>query len=292
MFPMGHQADHQELQRLTWIDGEWRSGNPPMLRAFDQATWLGAAIFDGSRAFDGLAPDLTLHCRRAVQSAANLGLKSPIEPEAIESLAREGIRRFPAGSHLYIRPFMWASEGGLIPDPQSTRFSLSISISPLPEPGPWRACLSRLRRPGPDMAPTNAKAVALYAQAGRAQADAQQRGFDDAVMLGPDGKVAEFTGSNFFMARDCEVLTPAPNGTFLNGITRQRVIRLLRDDGKRVTERGISPEEIANADEIFSTGNFAKVLPVTGYEDRDLQPGPIYRRARELYFNFAKTQPV
>ena len=142
------------------------------------------------------------------------------------------------------------------------------------------------------MAPTNAKAVCLYAQAGRAQAEAKARGFDDSVMLGPDGSVAEFSGSNIFRARDGEVLTPAPNGTFLNGITRQRVIRLLRQDGHKVTERPIAADEVASADEIFTTGNYAKVMPVTGYQERDLQPGPFYRRARELYFDFAKTQPA
>jgi len=142
------------------------------------------------------------------------------------------------------------------------------------------------------MAPTNAKAVCLYAQAGRAQGEAKARGFDDAVMLGPDGTVSEFSGSNFFLVKNGEVKTPAPNGTFLNGITRQRVIELLRGDGQKVTETKLLPEDIASADEIFSTGNYAKVMPITGYEDRDLQPGPIFRRARELYFAFARLQPV
>jgi branched-chain amino acid aminotransferase len=227
-----------------------------------------------------------------VQSAANLGLASPVEASKIETLAREGIKRFAPGTHLYIRPFMWATEGGLIPVPASTRFALCLSVSPLPEPGTMRACLSPLRRPGPETAPTSAKAVCLYAQAGRAQAEAKSRGFDDAVMLGPDGGVAEFSGSNIFIAHDGEVVTPAPNGTFLNGITRQRVIRLLGEHGRKVTERRLLPEEVAAADEIFSTGNYGKVLPVTGYEQRDLQPGPLYRLARQLYFDFAKSQPV
>ncbi len=280
------------MDRLTWLDGAWIEGDPPLLMAFDQATWLGGAVFDGTRAFDGCAPDLDRHCARAVQSATNLGLRSPIAADAIEALAREGIRLFPSGSHLYIRPFLWATEGGVAPEPDSTRFALSLSLTPLPEPGPLRVCLSTFRRPGPDMAPTDAKAVGLYAQAGRALTQAKSRGFDDAVMLAPDGQVAEFTGANIFLARQDEILTPAPNGAFLNGITRQRVIQLLREDGRRVSERAIAPEELTEADEIFSTGNYAKVLPVTGYEQRDLQPGPIYRRARELYFAFARRQPV
>jgi branched-chain amino acid aminotransferase len=83
------------------------------------------------------------------------------------------------------------------------------------------------------------------------------------------------------------VATPAPNGTFLNGITRQRVIALLRDDGVKVEETTLTYADFQNADEIFSTANFLKLAPVTRIDDRDLQPGPLYRRARELYWAYA-----
>jgi branched-chain amino acid aminotransferase len=78
-----------------------------------------------------------------------------------------------------------------------------------------------------------------------------------------------------------------PNGTFLNGITRQRVIELLRGDGATVIETTLRYVDFANADEIFSTGNFAKVAPVIRIDQRELQPGPFYRRARKLYWEFA-----
>jgi branched-chain amino acid aminotransferase len=83
------------------------------------------------------------------------------------------------------------------------------------------------------------------------------------------------------------VATPAPNGTFLNGITRQRVIALLREDGVKVEETTLSYADFQRADEIFSTANFLKVAPVTRIDDRAMQPGPIYRRARELYWAYA-----
>ena len=280
------------MDKLNWIDGEWVEGDPKIMKAWAQAIWLAGAIFDGARSFDGYAPDLALHCERAIRSAANLGLKSPKSAKEIEAILREGIRKFPHGVPLYLRPFMWADEGGLMPDPNSTRLVVSLSVTPLPQPGPNTACLSKFKRPGADLAPTDAKAVSLYAQAGRAQSEARQRGYDDAVMLGPDGFVAEFSGSNIFIVKDGVVLTPKPNGTFLNGITRQRVIQLLRDNGVAVEERNLLPADLESCDEMFSTGNFAKVLPVTRYEQRDFQPGPTYRKARELYFNYAKTQPV
>ena len=106
-------------------------------------------------------------------------------------------------------------------------------------------------------------------------------------MLDMLGNVAEFGNSNVFMAKDGIVYTPAPNGTFLNGITRQRVIELLRGDGVTVVEATLRYADFESADEIFSSGNFAKVAPVIRIDDRQLQPGPFYARARKLYWEFA-----
>ncbi|MGY3106750.1 branched-subunit amino acid aminotransferase/4-amino-4-deoxychorismate lyase [Bradyrhizobium sp. LM6.9] len=106
-------------------------------------------------------------------------------------------------------------------------------------------------------------------------------------MLDMLGNVAEFGNSNVFMARDGVVCTPVPNGTFLNGITRQRVISLLRADGVTVVEKTLRYADFLSADEIFSTGNFAKVAPVIRIDDRELKPGPLYARARKLYWDFA-----
>jgi branched-chain amino acid aminotransferase len=105
------------------------------------------------------------------------------------------------------------------------------------------------------------------------------------------GNVAELGTANIFMAKDGVVLTPAANGTFLSGITRARVIALLREAGVTVVEAVLRYFDFQSADEIFSTGNFTKVSPVTRIDDRDLQPGPFYRRARELYWEFAHAGP-
>jgi branched-chain amino acid aminotransferase len=99
--------------------------------------------------------------------------------------------------------------------------------------------------------------------------------------------VSEIAIANIFYARGGEVYTPVPNGTFLNGVTRQRVILLLRQAGVPVHECSLSWRDFLEADEVFSTGNFAKLMPITRIEARDLQPGPIYARARALYWAFA-----
>jgi branched-chain amino acid aminotransferase len=113
------------------------------------------------------------------------------------------------------------------------------------------------------------------------------RGFDNALVRDMLGNVAETATSNIFMVKDGVVLTPFPNGSFLNGITRQRVVTLLRGAGVEVVETVLGVADFLDADEIFSTGNYAKVVPITRIEDRELQPGPVQSRARKLYWEWA-----
>jgi branched-chain amino acid aminotransferase len=275
------------MDAITYLDGKWIEGNPPLYGVRDHATWLASVVFDGARAFDGVSPDLDLHCQRVVTSAKALGLAPGLTSGEILELAREGVAKFPNLSELYIRPLFWAESGWVDPDPAATRFSLLIYVSPMPDPVGFSACLSTRRRPAPDMAPTDAKAACLYPNSARALREASGRGFQDAVMRDPIGNIAEFTTSNLFIAKDGIVHTPTPNGTFLAGITRLRVIALLRENGVTVRERTIGVDEIGTADELFCTGNQGKVLPAIRYEDRDLQPGPVFKRARELYWDYA-----
>jgi branched-chain amino acid aminotransferase len=94
-----------------YIDGEWIDGNPLVMGVWSHAIWMGAAVFDGARAFEGVTPDLDRHCRRAVRSAATLGLRSPMPAERIQEIALDGVARFPKGTPLYIRPFLWSEDG-------------------------------------------------------------------------------------------------------------------------------------------------------------------------------------
>lgn len=275
------------MKAFTYIDGTWQEGNPQILGSMSHATWLSSIVFDGARAFEGCTPDLDLHCERVINSARTMGLRSMLSAGEVEELARDGVSRFPRSAELYIRPMFFAESGWIAPDPESTRFALAVYESPLPKPTGFSICLSPFRRPAPDMAPTDAKASCLYPNSGRAILDAQKRGFDNAVMLDPLGYVAELATANFFIVKDGVAHTPAANGTFLAGVTRRRVLQLLRDAGYSVHERAITYEEVREADEIFSTGNFGKVQPVTRIERRHLQPGPVYTKARKLYWDFA-----
>jgi branched-chain amino acid aminotransferase len=155
------------------------------------------------------------------------------------------------------------------------------------EPRGFSITLSPFRRPTQDTMPVDAKAGCLYPNNARALFEAQARGVDNAVVCDMLGNVAELATSNIFMVKGGVVYTPIPNGTFLAGITRQRVIGLLRENGVSVMETTLKYGDLQSADEIFSTGNYSKVVPVTRIDDRKLDFGPIYKKARELYWAFA-----
>jgi branched-chain amino acid aminotransferase len=275
------------MTAIHYIDGKWVEGNPPILGPMSHATWMASVVFDGARAFEGVTPDLDKHCERLIASAYNFGLDPMLTAGEVLEIALDGIARFDKDTELYIRPMCWAESGFVTPDPESTRFLCSVFEAPLPAPDGLSICLSSLRRPTPDMAPTQAKASCLYPNSSRALVEARDKGFDNAVMLDAIGNVAELATANIWLAKDGAAHTPVANGCFLNGVTKQRVARLLQKAGVPVYERTLTFAEFLEADEIFTTGNLAKVLPITRVEQRQLQPGPIYTRARELYWSWA-----
>jgi branched-chain amino acid aminotransferase len=274
----------------TFFDEDWHEGNAPIMGPRTHAAWLCSVVFDGARAFEGVAPDLDLHCARVNDSAKKMFLIPAVSTDQWIKLAREGIARFSANVALYIRPMYWAErEGPWIQahDPESTRWCLSIYEAPMREPKGFSVTLSPFRRPTLDTMPVDAKAGCLYPNNARMLFDAQARGFDNAIVCDMLGNVAELATSNIFMAKDGVVFTPIPNGTFLAGITRQRVIGLLRKDGMEVVEKVLTYQDFEAADEIFSTGNYSKVVPVTKIGERPLEQGPLYAKARRLYWEFA-----
>ena len=275
----------------TFLDGEWFEGNKPILGPRSHAFWLGSSVFDGARAFEGVTPDLDQHCARLNRSAKAMWLKPIMTVEAMIELTREGLKRFKPGAHLYIRPTYWAElngPGSVPPDPKSTRFLLTIYEAPLPDPNVGIAItLSDCVKPLPTMAPTQAKAGCLYPNNARALLEARTRGFDNCILFDMLGNVAELATANVFLAKDGVIMTPAANGTFLNGVTRQRLLKLLRKDGKTALETTLSYADFEAADEIFVVGNYGKVTFVSRIDDRALQPGPMYRRSRELYWDYA-----
>ncbi len=276
----------------TWFEGDWHEGNHLVLGAADHGTWLGTMVFDGARFFDGVSPDLDLHCARANASATAMKLKPTMQTGMIFELAKEGIRKFDGNNPLYIRPMYWSTEGGptaVDAVPESTAFCLCIEEAAMaPEGVGFSVTTTSFCRPLLSMAVIDAKASCLYPNNARMLREAAEKGFQNAISCDALGNVAETATANIFMAKDGEVFTPVPNGSFLNGITRQRVIKLLRDAGETVHEITLKIEDFRQADEIFSTGNYSKVTHVTAFDERQFEFGPFAKKARELYWDWAQ----
>lgn len=283
-------ATPAQSKTWTYVDGDWHEGNVAILGPRSHAMWLGSSVFDGARWFEGVAPDLDLHAKRANSSAIALGLKPTETADTIVQLTWEGLKKFDGKTAVYIRPMYWAEHGGYMgvpADPASTRFCLCLYKSPMMAPDGFSVTVSPFRRPTLETMPTNAKAGCLYPNNSRSILEAKMRGFDNALVLDMLGNVAETGSSNIFLVKDGQVFTPAANGTFLSGITRARTISLLAGEGLPTIEKTLSVREFMEADEIFSTGNHSKVVPVTRIEQRNLQPGPVARKARKLYWDWA-----
>ena len=282
-------------QTWTFFEGDWHEGNVAIMGPRTHGAWLCSVVFDGARRMEGAFPDLLAHCERANRSAVALGLEPVVPVEQWAALARDGARRFARETPLYIRPMYWAEAGaaggGVMFDPGSTAWCLCLHEAAFPPPTGAAITLSPFRRPTADVAPVEAKAGSLYPNSGRALREAVERGFANCLMLDGLGNVAELANANVFLVKDGVVQTPVPNGTFLDGITRRRVIALLRQDGAEVVERILRYADFEAADEIFSSGNFQKIAPVDRIDGRELGVGPVTMRARALYWDFARSQP-
>ncbi|MEZ5913295.1 MAG: branched-chain amino acid aminotransferase [Paracoccaceae bacterium] len=279
----------------TYFNGTWHQGDVPIMRAADHGSWQGTTVFDGARLFDGVAPDLEAHLARVNRSARALMMEPSVMTDAMLEIAREGLRLFDKGACIYIRPMYWAVDGdasGIIPVADSTGFALCMEeIGMSPPDAAITLSTTRFRRPVLENAVTNAKAGCLYPNNARMLAEARSKGYMNALALDAAGNVAETATANVFMVRDGEIFTPIANGTFLAGITRARHIANLAGEGMTVHETVLSYDDFRQADEVFLSGNFNKVTPVKEFEGTHYQLGPVTRRVRELYWDWAHSQP-
>lgn len=275
----------------TWFQGRWHDGDVAVMRAADHGAWLGTTVFDGARYFEGVAPDLDRHCARINRSAAALMITPTVTTEAMVAIAREGLSAFARTTAVYVRPMYWALDGddlGVVPEPGATGFALCLEeIAMPPETASTRLTTTRFRRPVLESAVTNAKAGCLYPNNARMLAEARAKGYGNALVADALGNVAETATANVFMVKDGEVFTPVANGTFLSGITRARHIANLAADGVRVHETVLSFDDFRAADEVFLSGNMSKVMPVSEFDGTHYQHGPLTRRVREMYWDWA-----
>lgn len=278
----------------TYFEGQWHDGDAPIMRAADHGAWLGSSVFDGARFFEGMAPDLHAHCARVNRSAEALMLTPTVTADQMVDIVRDGLQAYDPETAVYIRPMYWGIDGdhtAIIPQENSTGFAVCLEEIPMaPETASATLTTTRFRRPVLETAVVNAKAGCLYPNNARMLQEAHSKGFSNALVADAMGHVAETATANIFMVKDGEVFTPIPNGTFLAGITRARHIENLRADGVTVHEKILSFDDFHDADEVFMSGNMSKVTPVTALDETQFQIGPIARRARALYWDWAASE--
>ncbi|TNF20795.1 MAG: branched-chain amino acid aminotransferase [Rhodobacteraceae bacterium] len=278
----------------TYFEGRWHDGDVAIMKAADHGAWLGTTVFDGARMVDGRTPDLDRHCARVNRSAEALMITPSVTAADMVEIVREGLSAYAPGTAVYIRPMYWALEGdflGVVPKQGPTGFAISLEAIPMaPEDATSTLTRTQFHRPVLADAVVNAKAGCLYPNNARMLAEARAKGFGNALVADALGNVAETATANIFMVRDGVVFTPIPNGTFLAGITRARHIANLRADGVEVVEKVLSFADFHAADEVFMSGNMMKVTPVTAFDDTTFQVGPLTRRARALYWDWAASE--
>ncbi len=281
---------------MTWFEGQWHQGDVMIMRAADHGSWLGSTVFDGARFFNGSAPDLLAHCERVNNSARALSLTPSVTAEDMIALIAEGLEAYGPEDAVYIRPMYWGIHGdqtAIVPDSEAVGFAIVLEKIPM-APAETSVTLgrTRFRRPVLDDNVVNAKAGGLYPNNARMLMEVRQRGFHNALVADAMGNVAESATANVFMVKDGEVLTPIANGTFLAGITRARHIAHLKADGMPIRETILSFADFETADEVFLTGNMSKITPVTGFEGKMYHVGPVARKLRDMYWDWAASQTL
>jgi branched-chain amino acid aminotransferase len=274
---------------LIWFDGkmlDWRKAN---LHLLTHALHYASSVFEGERVYSGNIFKLREHSDRLINSASIMGFKIPYSSDEIDAACIQACEKNNIIDG-YVRPIAWRGSEMMGVSAQNTKIHLAIAVwawpsyfSPEARDKGISLKTSQWRRPPPDTAPVHAKAAGLYMICTMSKHDAENCGYDDALMLDWRGNVVEGTGANFFMVTQDNIINTPPPDCFLNGITRQTVIQLAKDRDYKIVERHIKPEELKNAKEIFVTGTAAEVTPVGKIDDLKYEVGEITRVLRGDY---------
>jgi branched-chain amino acid aminotransferase len=271
-----------------WLDGalvDWRAAQVHVL---SHALHYASSVFEGERAYGGRIFASRAHSERLIASGAAIDMPIPWSVDQIEA-AKAEVMAANGLSDAYVRAFAWRGAGEDM-GVSSARNPVRLAVAAWE----WGAYygdsktkgaaldISQWKRPSPETIPSHAKAAGLYMICTMSKHAAEAKGFADAMMFDYRGYVAEATGANIFFVKDGEVHTPLPD-CFLNGITRQTVIGLLRERNIPVHERHIGPEELEGFQQCWLTGTAAEVTPVGQIGDYAFEVGALTREIAEAY---------
>ncbi len=275
---------------FIWLDGRLVPWRESRMHVLTHALHYGSAVFEGERIYDGRVFRLSAHSARLIRSANLLDYDLPWSREEIDEATRAVVKanNLTAG---YIRPIAW--RGSEVLGVSAIGTTVHLAIAPWAQEGRLsvqareagiNVTMAKYRRPSPETAPGHAKVAGLYVICGIEKDRALRAGFDDALMLDWQGRIAETTGANVFLVIDGRLVTPTPHN-FLDGITRRAVMGMARTRGWTVEERDVMPEELSNASEVFLCGSAAEIVPVGSIDQHHFQAGPI---AKTLMADFQK----
>ncbi len=281
--------------KFVWLDGEIVPWEKATVHVFTHALHYGTGVFEGIRAYkvrdEVLVFRLKDHVRRMAESAKIYSFDLPYSEDEICDAVLDLIEKNDFHSSLYIRPIAFKGVGGINLDARATPTSVSIIAFPYEKyfdenkPG-LDICVSTWRRIGEPAVPGMAKACGHYINSVLARTEAAEAGFDEALFLDSKGDVSEGTGENIFIVRDGIISTPTSASGILNGITRQTVIDLIKDDTMPFMERTIARAELYTCEEAFFTGTAAEVAPILRIDRKPVgtgRPGRITLRLGEEY---------
>jgi branched-chain amino acid aminotransferase len=281
-----------------WMDGELVDWEKATVHVLTHGLHYGTGAFEGIRCYATSTGQsvfrLRDHMQRLLDSCRVIVIDVPYSLEVLCAAALDVVRVNALAGGCYVRPIVYRGYGELGVNPLTCPVNVAIAA------WPWGAYLgeeavqsgvklmvSSWRRIDPNAMPTAAKATGMYLNAGLAKMEALKSGYDEAIMLGADGKVSECTGENLFVVRGGTIITPPPSEAgALPGITQQSIVRIARDLGFEVRFEALIRSDLYLADEAFLTGTAAEVIPIASVDQRDVgegKPGPITRTLQSTY---------
>ncbi len=279
---------YDDRDGVIWLDGAMVPWREAKVHVLTHALHYASSVFEGERAYGGKIFKGHEHSLRLLGSAAAMDIPSPYTAEQIDA-AKEAALKASGLADAYVRAFMWRGSGpdmGVSAARNPTRMAVAV--------WGWGAYygdakmkgakldISKWKRPSPETIPCQAKAAGLYMICTMSKHAAEAKGCSDALMMDYRGYVAEATGANVFFVKEGVVHTPLPD-CFLNGLTRQTVIELLKARGVEVVERHIMPEEMESFEQCWLTGTAAEVTPVGQIGDYTFEVGALTRTIAEDY---------
>ncbi len=288
-----------------WLDGELVDWDKAQVHVLTHSLHYGSGVFEGIRAYPtsaGVAVfRLTDHIRRLFASAKVFMIDVPFEVDDLVAATKEVVSVNGLDEGCYIRPIVYLGYGEMGLNPLPCPVSVAIAAwawgTYLGDEGVAngiRLKVSSWQRHDPNAVPTAAKGTGMYVNSSLAKVEALKAGYDEALLLAPDGRVSECTGENIFVVKGGRILTPPTSESgALAGITQDSVRTIATDLGYPVVDEALVRTDLYTADEAFLTGTAAEVVPIREVDDRvvgDGRPGPMTRRIQETYFSVVRGQ--